>query len=353
MTGKEVNQDMLKKILIILAFVIVLGAGAGCSIYFYIQNQNQIEMNQMLAAQNAQVQSQLNAIGAMTTVYEVNTKVYGGNMIKEEDLIAVSIPVSATGKTSITDMTDLLGKFYKVSVEPGTILTTDMLMDELDDSSMRYTREILLQSVPVTTQVGDFIDVRMMLPNGEDYVVFSHKRIELLYDNVMTIKVSEEEHQIWNSALIDLSTYSSYGLVMYVTKYLEPGVDIDTIAMYPVQHDMENWIRFNPNITDTTRCINETLRDHIDEILFVFSSSKNASVSTGISGIFSTHMSAQVAAQQQWKVEYTDEEGNMTWDGFGSEPVGGEGGSSSDFEGAVGDAMSSLEQDLGDLEAIQ
>lgn len=344
----------MKKVLLVLLFVIILGAGAGGTIYFYMQNKNQIEQNMQLMAQNSAVQAQLNQIGQMTEVYEVYGKVFGGNQIKMEDLKAVSIPVSACDETSITDINELVGKYYKIDIKPGTILSKDMLMDQSDDSGLRYTRDILLDALPVTLQVGDYIDLRAMLPNGEDYIIMTHKRIELLYDTVITIKVTEEEQALWNSAMIDLAVYGQSGFVLYLTKYLQPGVDTDSIATYPCQHDAENWIRFNPNIKDTTRCINENLRDHIDEILFVYTNDNNQSVISGISNLFATHMAAQVAAQTSWHDEFYDQENEvMKWPGFDQNVENVENGTPNDFMSNVGDAMDNLESGLDDLGGIQ
>lgn len=341
----------MKKVLLILLFVIFVGAGIGGTVYFYMQNKNQIEQNTQLMAQNAQVQAQLDQIGQMTEVYEVQGKVFGGNQIKQEDLVPVSIPVSACGDSSVTDMNELIGKYYKIDIKPGTILTKDMLMDEVSAEASRYTRDILLTAVPVTLMVGDYVDIRMMLPNGEDYIVVAHKRVELLYSNTITIKMSEEEQAIWNSAMIDLAVYGESGCILYLTRYLDPGVDTDAVATYPVQHDAENWVKFNPNIQDTTRCINTTLRDHIDEILFVYTSNKNENVTRGISNIFQAHMQAQVAAQMLWEQEFTDPDTEQnTWTDFDTNV---ENQANKTFQEQVGESMDNLDQGLDELGGIE
>ena len=104
----------MKKVLIILLFLITLGGGIGGTVYFYNQNKNQIDANMTLQQQNASIQAQLDTIGSMTTVYQVVTEVKGGNEILESDLKPVSVPVSSTSTNSITDINQLVGKFYKV-----------------------------------------------------------------------------------------------------------------------------------------------------------------------------------------------------------------------------------------------
>lgn len=337
----------MKKVIIIILFVLVLGAGIGGTVYFYVQNKNQITANEQLAQQNAQVQAQLNAIGQMVQVYEVNKKVYSGNEILDGDLIAVSVPASTLADSSVTDKSQLVGRHYRVNVQPGTILSLDMLMDEGNDANAKFPYELTMTSIPVSTSVGDYIDVRMVLANGEEMTVLNHKKIERLYNTTITINVSEEENALLISMFNDLGIYSN-GCLAYVTKYIEPGNN-DTIAFYPVQHDMENFIRFNPNIEDTTRCINETLRDHVDEVLLLYTNSANQAASSGFLNIMKQQLSGQLTAHTTWVTEHTDENGNVVSEnGTISNPSDGQ-----SFEQQVGEATDSLEQSIEDLEAIQ
>ncbi len=337
---------MVKKILLILAFLIVIGLGGFGTYHFYTENKNQIQQNQALAQQNSQIQAQLDAIGDLVTVYEVATKVYSGKEIMETDLVPVSVPSSTCSTSSITDITNLVGKYYKVDIMPGTILSTDMLMEEKAETAKIYSRELTFDALPVSTVVGDYIDIRMILPNGEEYVVLSHEQIKRLYDTTITIHVSEEENAILNSVFADLGSYRGFVLA-YLTKYLEPGKDTDTVAFYPVQNDMENFILFNPNITDTTRCINTTLRDHIDEVLLLYTDSANQGVAQAFIASLESQYGYQLTAHQLWVEEHTDEEGNVVVEG---DPYGD---GQQNFDDAVGEAADQLGQDLGDLEAIE
>lgn len=342
---------MIKKILIILSFLIVIGAGAFGTYHFYKENQNQIQQNQALAAQNSNIQAQLNAIGEMTTVYEVAAKQYSGKEIKETDLIPVSVPVSSCNTTSITDATQLIGKFYKVDIEPGTILSTDLLMEEFDGTEKKYSRELTFESLPVSTVVGDYIDIRMIMPNGEEYVVLSHEQIKRLYDQTITINISEEENVILNSVFADLGQYSGF-CYAYLTKYLEPGKDTDTVAFYPIQKDMESFVMFNPNITDTTRCINETLRDHIDSVLLVYTDSYNSSMAQNFISNIRTQYASGLSAHQMWIDEHTDEDGNVIPDD-GTVTTTPDSSDAGSYDEAVGEATEQLGEDIEDLEAIQ
>lgn len=341
---------MVKKILLTLLIVILVGAGAGGTIYFYTQNKNQIEQNASLTAQNMQIQAELNAIGSLVTTYEVADKVYSGQPVKESDLIAVSVPASTCSTASITDINNILGNYYKVDINPGTIISMDMLMDDASEADKRYTRELTFTSLPVGTVVGDYIDVRLILPNGEEYVVVSHERIERLYDTTITIHVSEEENQIINSMFAELGQYQGFTFA-YLVKYIEPGKDVDTVAFYPVQEDMKELVMLNPNIKDTTRCINDTLRAHIDQVLLIYTSSNNQKTAQSFVEELAAQHEYQLGAHQMWIEEHTDEDGNFvpeqgapTTDATVTDPS---------LDQMTGEAMDSLNQSIEDLEAIQ
>lgn len=310
---------MAKKIAIIITIVILLAAGIGGTTYFYVQNKNQIEANQALKQQNSSIQQQLDQIGDLQTVYQVNDGVtgYSGFEIKDEDIKAVSKPVSSLGDSSITDKTQIVGKFWKIDVKPGTEITTDLLMEDANVAEDIYDIDVPLSVMPVDTNLYDYIDITAWLPNGEEYVALSHKQIKAISNAaggsdgqgegvIITIGVSTEELQVYRAALLDLAVYGNKGFTLYVTRYINPGVDVDVVASYPVQADMENNIKFNPNIKDATRCVNTTLRQHIDEVLFTCSIEHNDEVSSAISDVYRNTQSC-VLAKYVERVEAEEE----------------------------------------------
>ena len=266
---------MKNKILAIIAIIVVLGI-IGTLVYFIVQNNKHIKENAELTATNASIQAQLNEIGELTTVYEVYQAVKSGEKITEENLKPVTVPVSTTDESSITDIESLVGKYYKVDTAPGTILTTDLLMDDNVDVP-KYQKDIVVTYFPLNTKPGDFVDFRALMANGEEYVICNHKEVQLIQGNVIQVNLSEEEVQIYNAASQDMAQYEKC-MIIYCTRYLEPGNDTDTVAFYPVTHEMENIVQLNENIKDKTRCINSTLRDHIDQTLGILSIDTNSAL---------------------------------------------------------------------------
>lgn len=342
----------MKKVLLILLFVITLGTGVGGTIYFYTQNKNQIASNQALMQQNSMVQAQLDAIGAMTTVYQVNGTKYSGNIITDTDLVEVSVPQSTIAESSITNRDQLIGKAYKVDVKPGTILSWDMLMEEdVLSGKKKFWKTITLDAVPIGLVPGDYVDLRIIIPNGEEYPIVDKLYVEHVFKSTITAKFSEEENVVFNAALQDLGNYEGMCLI-YCTKYVEPG-NASTISFYPVQHEMENYVRYNPNIDDDTRCINTELRNHIDECFLMFTNNRNENAAKSFISAISKQYSSQLLAHEQWVTDHTNQETGELVIEEGSSFDTTNQGVMGDFQEQVGESMDSLEESIQDLEAIQ
>lgn len=339
-----------------MLFLITLGGGIFGTVYFYKQNQKQIEQNVQLQQQANSIQMQLDTIGQMTVVYEVNSPVRSGSEILDSDLREVSIPVSALEATSITDKSQLVGKCYKIAINRGTILTQDLIMEEFNTSLERYQLDIPVSYFPVGLFQGDYIDIRMALPNGEIYIVMEHKKVQMLQEEskVLTVNVSEEESWVWQAALADIATYGQSGAVLYITKYLNPGLDTNVASYYPVQEEMSDLISINPNIEDASRLLNPNLRAHINEVLFYADASDNQRISSNFKSIMDQQGAVIHTAYVEFVEKFKDEEGNVNYkdaaDSYGEEAVlGGSTFMEGSFDEQVGEAMDSIEQSVSGL----
>ena len=142
--------------------------------------------------------------------------------------------------------------------------------------------------------------------------------------------------------------YTGYTL-LYMVRYLDPGAD-SSIAFYPISTDLATFVQFSPNIKDPTRLINPTLRNHIDEVLTLYTTSQNSGVATAYISGLQAQFSAQLSLSGQYNAEYTDKEtGELELEDFlvnkGESIVG-----SDAFDEKVDDAMSELEDALASFE---
>lgn len=311
---------MWKKILLAILFIAVAGAGASGTYHFYNENKTTTTSLEQVKIERDNYLTQVNQIGTMTTTYAIAGDILSGSEITESDLIEVHIPQKAIASNGY-DLSvnpdvkaSLVGRKMRCSVAANTIITPDMLMTEEEEVAglMHYPIELTFDSLPVTLKEGDTIDLRFLLANGEEYVVLDHKIVKAVFNNTIQLHVSEEENAIINSLYSDLGVYSNCTKA-YLFKYLEPG-NKQTLSFYPVVTEMEDFLLFNPNITDITRCVNTTLRDHINEQLLILSDSANSGTSSAALSVFSTALSGQNSMRQNWlqEQEQAAEEGAVT-----------------------------------------
>lgn len=258
---------MKKGLVTMLILLLVGGCGAGA--FFSVKYQKMYKQvsgeKEVLVTQNAQLQSSIDAIGPVTTAYTVSAKVYSGKVITEEDLIPVSIPQSsvADGET-ILDPMEVIGKYWKVNVQPGTTVTNSVVMDSGLTETV-YEQDMTFSTLPLGIEVGDYVDIKISLPYGQTFYVMTHKRIEQLVIDQLTIKMylTTTELEIWESACVDYALNKEKGMKLWVSKYVEPGIQ-DAEAYYPVRSEIADLIKASPNIPDYTVCVSDKVRKAFD-----------------------------------------------------------------------------------------
>lgn len=255
---------ILKNVVIVLAVLFAIAGGIG-TFYFYSKCNDALAEKKVYTQQNSQLQASLDAIGTMTEVLTVRKNVEAGDFIQEDDLVVQSIPQSSVTESFILSKTDVVGKLWKIDITPGTSITSDLILEE-PITQTSYERDLSFAYLPLGLRVGDYVDIQITLPYGEEYSVISHKRVQQMVAETNTIKVilNAEEMALWTSAMKDYALYNTKGLQLYLVKYVEPGISTAAIPSYPVRKEMEEVVASNVNIKDVTRCVNSVLRDEIE-----------------------------------------------------------------------------------------
>ncbi len=99
---------------------------------------------------------------------------------------------------------------------------------------------------------GDYIDVRIMLPSGQDYIVVAKKEVDIPEingvpsENTIWMNLSEDEILHMSCAIID--AYQIRGAKIYATKYTEAGMQDAAIPTYPINESTSQLLRNDPNI---------------------------------------------------------------------------------------------------------
>ena len=141
----------------------------------------------------------------------------------------------------------------KIDLNKGTILTDNMLQesDAITTSDLRK-QEYNMVILPSQIQSGDYIDIRLRLSNGVDYIVASKKIVEIpTIDgidsaNTISINMNETETMVMSNAIIE--AYIDAGSLLYATTYVEPGMQTSVIPTYVPSGTVQNALNANPNI---------------------------------------------------------------------------------------------------------
>lgn len=251
----------MKKKLIIVG--VILGFVLSGVATFFITNYFHNKETEQLTSQIATLNANLDAIGPIVTCYTVQSATFPGQEITEDLIVEQSIP-SSFKNDSFATIEDLAGLYSKVAITPGTPITKDMVMSEEVIDSLREV-DISGNRWPIGLKEGDYVDLRITYPRGEDFIVLSHKRVMSITEQTLKVHMTEEEQQLYQAALVDYYLSRGYGGDLYLTKYVEPGIQEDAAVYYSVPSNIEAVCRKDPNIIDLAQVtVENTLRDMIN-----------------------------------------------------------------------------------------
>ena len=195
-------------------------------------------------------------------VYALNQDVNAGqeitpSMVQEVKVDAAAAPTDSI-PAKIQDSTGNLqtsGMYYgyksKINLNKGTILSLNMLTEdeELQDSARLVEYNML--TLPMDLNPGDYIDIRLMLPNGQDLIVVSKKEVKDIFENTISLYLTEDEILMMNSAIVE--AYIMTASNIYAIKYIEPGLQANAQLTYVPTTEVQQLINMEPNITNEAK----------------------------------------------------------------------------------------------------
>jgi len=143
---------------------------------------------------------------------------------------------------------ETLKYFSKINIPTGTMLTPDMLYAE-DDKTTDDERIVEYNMIVLPSQLknGDYIDVRLMLPDGTDFIVLSKKIVNQCTTSAIWMNMSEYDMSLIENAVID--SYIVTGSKLYATIYKEPGMQEAATLTYVPTAACKELLKINPNVT--------------------------------------------------------------------------------------------------------
>jgi hypothetical protein len=225
-------------------------------------NTQEIASAQALAAKDAQLKKI--SVSSRNAIILIAKK-EAGQVIMETDIKIGNPPDAFTPADVITDPKDVLGKTIKLTSEVNTPLTTNMLYAEgpLDPSARVIKTDYVEFEDNIIT--NDKVDVRILFPDGEDFIVLSKKKMDFVDYGVqgLSFKAIEGEIQLLNSALVDAYVNSAE---IYVSKYTDPEMQEAPNANYVPNINVMNQMRANPGIVNKAHYVLvDILRKSLDD----------------------------------------------------------------------------------------
>ena len=146
----------------------------------------------------------------------------------------------------------------KIDIDKNTVAVSSAIAraDKLVGNDLR-TQEFNMFVLQSQIQTGDTIDVRLRLPNGNDYIVLSHKEITIPQigdvDSADTISLNISEAETLTLSCAIVENYKINGSMLYITKYIEPGLQSAAIPTYIPDADTMNLIARDPNCVEEAK----------------------------------------------------------------------------------------------------
>ncbi len=189
---------------------------------------------------------------ATKTAYVLKSDVKSGtkismDMLQKQSVLQSVIPTDFIVIDDITDNT-----IAKIDLTKGTVLSKSTITE----SNEKQTNDLREQQynmviLPQNLNIDNYIDIRLRLPNGQDYIVVSKKRIKKATADTIWVNMYEEETLAMSNAIVE--AYIVTGSVLYATTYVEPGNQANATPTYRPSNEVIALINADANITNEAR----------------------------------------------------------------------------------------------------
>lgn len=179
-------------------------------------------------------------------VMVLNKTIKSGNEITANDYTMKNVsksmaPADAIGSINGTAVA-------KIDLSSGTVLSNSMLTQKTEQLSKDLReQQYNMISLPTDLAAGDFIDIRLQLSDGGDYIVASKKNVQKADATTVWLNMNEEETLAMSNAIVEY--YTMAGSKLYATKYTDPGTQEAAVATYSPNDTVKALMLNNDNIT--------------------------------------------------------------------------------------------------------
>lgn len=186
-----------------------------------------------------------------------------GEVIEDSMVTTVNVH-KKTVPTGALKRSDIAGKVAKYNIAANVPLTDSMLTTEIIDADIR-SQEINTVVMPSDLDEGNYVDIRIMYPNGTDYIVLAQKQVEKISGQTMWLNLAEDERLLLNSAMVD--SFLNSGTKLYATKYADSDSQIKVAADIALKNSDTDEDTTSTNTSTTTTNKSLTASDNATAVV--------------------------------------------------------------------------------------
>ena len=195
--------------------------------------------------------------GTATKAYALNRDVKSGQEITADMLSPINtysnlIPQNYIDSTILTSVESGKKVVAKVDLYKNTILTASTVTTEENTVTKDVrTMEYNMLTLPINLTIGDYVDIRITFPDGQDFIVIAKKEIKNIQGNTVTFDMSEADIVMLNSAIVE--SYIMKASNIYIAKYVEPGMQEKAANTYVPTAEVIRLIETDSKIVSTAK----------------------------------------------------------------------------------------------------
>lgn len=195
--------------------------------------------------------------GTATKAYALNRDVKSGQEITADMLNTINtysnlIPQNYIDSTIVANVGNGKKVIAKVDLYKNTILTASTVTTEENTVTKDVrTMEYNMLTLPINLTIGDYVDIRITFPDGQDFIVIAKKEIKNIQGNTVTFDMSEADIVMLNSAIVE--SYIMKASNIYIAKYVEPGMQEKAANTYVPTAEVIRLIETDSNIVSTAK----------------------------------------------------------------------------------------------------
>lgn len=247
-----------------------LSVVAGMIVFFLYYGQLKDNFDRQMNEANDLIESN------QQIAYVAKQAIAAGDTITEDKLQSLKIFTNLPAERYITNKD--FGKVALVEIPASTPVQENMITENTVDSDVRE-EEFNVFYLSDNLKDNDYVDIRIIYPNGEDFSVLSKKVIKnlSLEDGKCYFWLNAEELLRISGAIVD--SYLHDGSKLYTVKYVEPATQEATKVTYVPNTDVINLIKSDPNIVKiASENLSEEIRNSLDDRLKTFYQTYNGQV---------------------------------------------------------------------------